>query len=308
MTPDSICATRSGGLLLIMLGMMVMMPTVALPQDSVGFRPRLSGRYAALGDVSAAEVFDASGLYGNPASLSFLDNISVAATHHQEIRFPWMSERIAARYSPARYNTFGIGVSVDHLGPGNRPNPGEYPYSEYGIDLAYAREIIPMLSLGGRFGFENAQGGLSQLRARSFSIGGVYYPDPGTSYGISYSTGTDIAVVRGTTGVRIESQELPRILKVGAVMQFPASKRERVFVLALENTKFLGEGGTWYHLGVEFYPVRFIAARIGYVTGSSGALARCGFGVCAEGFEVDYAVSPNGSNEEFHEVSLSVEL
>jgi hypothetical protein len=67
------------------------------------------------------------------------------------------------------------------------------------------------------------------------------------------------------------------------------------------------ETGLRYKGGLEIYPVRFLALRIGQsVESSSTGTTRFGAGIVAESFEFDFAMPLNESPVQYYEVSLSI--
>ncbi|TLY29679.1 MAG: hypothetical protein E6K56_07945 [Ignavibacteria bacterium] len=98
---------------------MLSMAGRAFSQQSSGYHPlpvEGGARSAALGGVTAAEAFDPSSMYGNPAALLFIERRFLTVNHVQEVLDPSMSEGAAFAFPASREDMFGVGLMLTHTG------------------------------------------------------------------------------------------------------------------------------------------------------------------------------------------------
>ena len=141
---------------------MLSMAGRAFSQQSSGYHPlpvEGGARSAALGGVTAAEAFDPSSMYGNPAALLFIERRFLTVNHVQEVLDPSMSEGAAFAFPASREDMFGVGLMLTHTGNLNQSGGAALQFMQYGMDIAYARAVTPTLSLGGRVGASTAESG-----------------------------------------------------------------------------------------------------------------------------------------------------
>lgn len=269
-------------------------------------RPLLPGaRAAAMADALTGDISEVSTLYGNPASLPFVEKQALLLDHFYEWTSAVATEVLAAPLHATEHHAVGLGAHVSHVGYLRRSRP--YPASmiQYGMDGAYANVLSSGFSVGVRFGLRYTQNDHSAILTNSWSIGVTYYPSPDISYGVVYNAFGDAALaVNDST---LATRASPRRLQIGITMRYPSSFKRRLLTLALTNEKVFGETGLYYRFGVEVLPIGFLAARLGYFVGPTTAAVRYGAGIRTDYVEVDYAISPR-QGLRFQEVSLLILL
>lgn len=272
----------------------------------------LGARNVALGSANMSEAYDISCMYENPATIAFLEVPSVFINHSQG-NFSAIQENVAFPVVYDRSQMLALGVKLYTVG--ELIKSGAAKRSALGYTLAYARKVTSSISLGGSVHFD--QGVVPQqghASAVSYALGFNYTPNPDFSYGLAVGgLGTGVDFVEGDAGVAAVQTTLPRFLEGGAEMRFPteSSLQPAYLILSLASEKIFGESGVDYKGGVEFFPVRFLALRLGYVAGPSLHQLRYGIGLREGMFSVDFAIYPEkvaGLNILLEQVSASVRL
>jgi hypothetical protein len=295
----------------LILLLSVFSTTVAVSQTPISYTtPTLgnSARAAALGDAYTADTQDASSLYWNPATLVFLREPFVVFNHREDQESNAMNEDVAI---PLLMGDDGIalGASVSHLGyVKNSPLGPAFRFLQYGFDIAYARAVIPHLSLGlsidGTYGKTES----SRLWATSASFGLLYCPSSGLSYGIAYQrVGWKIGYSFDGTSTALHKENQLQSLQMGVTLRFPHSpSKPSLFTLTAVTDKNFRDHVLGYKAGIEIFPIRFLGLRIGYCINKARAAARYGAGLRLDWLQLDYAISPSRQDDRFHQVSLSV--
>lgn len=280
-------------------------------QTQIGYTTPTLGigaRATALADAYIAETYDVSCMYWNPAALVFLEKSFIVMNHFQEWEHDAMIESIAIPLLKSS-NALAISASVAHLGYiKDSPQGAEFRFIQYGFDIAYARVIVPQLSLGASISMRYGQTKTSHLEVASSSFGLIYSPSPGLSYGVAYNgAGWRIRYSFDGTSTNLHRENQLRNLQIGATMRFPHSPlNPSVFTLTAASEKNLEEHGLGYKGGLEICPIRFLALRIGYQVEPSRAAAKYGAGLRLEWLQLDYAISPSREYDRFHQLSISI--
>lgn len=269
--------------------------------------PGIGARAAALSDAYTAETYDVSSMYWNPAALVFLQKSSVVANHFQEPEHNAMNENVAIPLL-TESNALALSAAVAHIGyPKRSPPASEFRFIQYGFDIAYATEIVPSLSFGASIGMQYGLSGVSHLKVASSSFGIMYSPSPEISYGLAYNgIGSRIKYTYDGFSTRLNQENVPRNLQIGARMRFPSSFNQTFLTIMAANEKNFGEHGLRYKGGLELYPVDFLALRTGYQVDPSKAAARYGMGLKINRVQLDYAISPSRAYEQFQQLSVSI--
>jgi hypothetical protein len=278
-----------------------------VPMRDIGRPYGIGARATALGDAYLAEVSDASCMYSNPAAMIHMERQRIIVNHFHDLEFHGMDERMAFSAHLGARDAIGIGAAVSHVGYVGDNIPRQYRVIQYGVDIAYATSLTPAFAIGARVGVRHTQLGSEQVWTNSSSIGAFYYPSPNVSYGAVYNGLGSVARYDLESSPSVVREALPRSLQIGAAMRYPASTKQRIFTITLVNEKMFDETGLRYKGGLEIYPVRFLALRIGQsVESSSTGTTRFGAGIVAESFEFDFAMPLNESPVQYYEVSLSI--
>lgn len=294
----------------------------------------VGARALGMGGGFVAIADDPSGLYWNPAGLVRLERAEMLFMHAEQFGsvanhdFIGFAQPLATTGSAASVGIGLIRFSVDDilvtrdayqdLNQNGRHDEGEpilpelfYMDSdtEYGLLLAYAREVSARLALGGNvklirqglldntsFGLGLDLGAIYQA-ARSVTVG-LRLADATTTR-ISWDTGRKETVLPSwTLGVGFR-RDLPRVhgrLNVGLAMASTFDGRETASQVS---------GGAWgsdLQGGLEYWHHGSLAARLGVDAGSLTA----GAGVRYRALGADYAYLSHEELDATHRVSASV--
>lgn len=272
----------------------------------------ISARAAAFAGAYVAEAYDVSVMYWNPAALMFVRRSSVVANIYYKQTADVMSENVAVPLPSRREEMLAIGATVSH-GANIKQVSSNPRFTQFGLDLGYARAVNSAFSLGIRVGVHQDWSRTSFSLIVSTSAGLYYSPSPEISYGVAvHGIGSGIRYTSDSSssafGSTLDLEDLARSVQVGARLRFPsASKRPRVNV-ALASEKLFDQDDLEYRGGIEIFPVGFLALRVGYIMQASKEAATYGVGVRTERFRIDYAISPSHRIGRFHQVSLSFAL
>lgn len=212
-------------------------------------------RASALGETGAATTPDLNSTYWNNAKLAFLGgDYGVSASY-----IPWLSQ-IKSGITSMYFTGFrkldekqNLGISVNYFTLGRvnfydevGNDIGKYNPNEFSVELVYARQLSPFMSLGftGKFLHSDLAGGQNStsgsiLPASSFAVdAGWYYENTGNnsnrlSYGVVLSNiGPKIKQSTGYSG-----QFLPMKLRIGTALHFQDVQNS--FNISLDLNKLL---------------------------------------------------------------------
>jgi hypothetical protein len=270
----------------------------------------VGARAAGFADAYVADAHDASIMYWNPAALAYLENTSVLLDHQQEQQIHGMNENLSVPFQLRRGEAVALGFTVNHVGYiGNLAT--DFKAIQYGYDIAYAREIIPTLSVGGGIVVRYAKSSGSNVWGVSSTAGVFYSPSQEISYGIALSgIGSEVfyAFDRTTSITSVGTENMPRRLQAGASLRFPPEFSQTVFILSIANEKIFGESGIRYEGGMELLVWKILALRGGYVVDPGFGSARFGFGIHTAKFEVDCSSSPSKFTDQSFHLGVMVSL
>jgi hypothetical protein len=266
----------------------------------------VGARAAGMGDAYAAEPYDATSMYWNPASVVFLQNRSVVFSHLLDQTINGMNENAAIPLWQLKGAAIAIGLTVNHVGKFGNTSSVDFRVVQYGYDIAIAKEVIPTLSFGVGLGVRYGQTTLSNLWGISSSFGAFYSPSREITYGVTLSgVGSGILYVSDRVTTTLSSENLPRTLQAAVSMRFPHTADETFLTISVANEKVFGVDGIRYQGGVEAYPVKFLALRWGYTYQQNlFSAARYGLGIRMRKFQLDYAISPSTLAERSYQFSL----
>jgi hypothetical protein len=89
-------------------------------------------------------------------------------------------------------------------------------------------------------------------------------------------------------------------------MRYPSARQRQIVSIAFANEKIFSQPGLLYKIGLELWPLRFLALRSGYIAGGEAGIARYGIGVKSDILGIDYAFSPASFYEGFHQFTISI--
>ncbi|HCV43899.1 MAG TPA: hypothetical protein DGH68_10485 [Bacteroidetes bacterium] len=272
-----------------------------------------NARAAGMADAIVSDATDVSGLYWNPAVLSFLREGSLIFSYSLEKLGEGedniMNENLVAPVIDDQGWGLGIGATYSHVGSVSPGSPlSGYKYQQVGVDIGLATAITKFFSVGvttrGKYGRVDSQ----SMGAMSTTFGICYFPTPGLSYGISYQgfgDGIEYTVDTLSAQTNIARFELPHSLQFGLTARWKALNEKPIVVLNVSSQKVLGINGAVYKGGVEYWPMDFLALRAGYWAGTDTRSARFGCGLRFDDWQLDYALSTTKREPRFHQFSLS---
>ncbi len=272
-----------------------------------GFGARAEG----LGGAFLADPYDIMSVYWNPATLAYLPRPEIALNHVTDVTSGVLSEDLALGIRVTHKDLIALAVSVDQRGYVPQDKNADVRFVQYGYEVAYGREVIPALSLGGRFGVQYGVSGASNLLVASASFGLCYFPSPEVSYGASINgVGSEVRYDFDGYTMQLTRQNAPRSLQVGAMVRFPPDTKETVFALAIANEKIFGVNGLRYKGGLELMPFPELALRIGYQYANQLGIStpKYGMGFHLSRFRIDYSISPGSREDQTYNVSLALDL
>jgi hypothetical protein len=273
------------------------------------YEPLLSARDASLAGSGVADASNVNIMFSNPAGLTNLRNYFVMVSHSQEKNINGRTEGIAIPFRLGKTDAMAVGLVVNHTGYAKQNTRPEFRIIQYGYNIAYAKEIIPTLSLGSEIGVRYARSKASSVWALRSSIGLYYSPSEEISYGISYNgIGNGIGYSLDGSSTLLYPKSPPHSLQAGLAMHFPSDVKETVFSCNVQNEKVFGTSGILYKGGLEYYIIRFFALRVGYLVEQNRKTATFGFGVRTEPAELDISIAPAKNSNQSLFISLSIEL
>jgi len=274
--------------------------------DSQNFRnydtePVQAGaRAASLANASASDPYDVNAMYWNPAALSFLSTRSVVINSF--VSWDKLTLMNSAAY-PLRIDdqqTTAIGVMTNY-----------HSYFKYrSANLAYALQFSPVVSGGIFLDAGQAASRTEQQWSGSASVGFLYAPGPGITYGIVYrGIGSDIHYFTDLRTIETLARQTPQhSLIVATTFWFPSVSRRPYMSMSAEAEKVFGVASFTSRAGIEILPFGFFAIRCGIVTTPVNSSGRAGFGLLFGGFHIDYAVAPSVAESRFHQLTVAIPL
>lgn len=266
----------------------------------------VSARAAALGDAYIAAATDAGDLFGNPATLSFLREVSVFMGHSIERQDWMMSENAALVFPAGKTNAFGLGFSLAHTGyVRDSPRAGtKMRVLQYLVAPGYAQRVSQFFGFGFNLGFRYVESGGFSLRELSPAAGFFYAPSPEISYGLVYhDQGSLLQYTDDSSSTSWKKEEPRRTLQIGLALRLKLWREDPTLTISLANEKVLTVKGLIYKGGVELQPIQYLAIRTAYFVTPNVVYARFGVGLSLRLLRVDYAVSPSQFSDRFHEIS-----
>jgi len=257
--------------------------------------------------ANAASASDATSMYWNPASLSFVTRNTVSVNHMHDWDARGYTELVAIPMTIAQGHYLGVGVSVSHFGYlGPKPDPG-IQFTDFGLDLGYSVNVMPTLSLGTVFSFRYAKSSQTSLTANWVSLGAFYFPAPDISYGVVFhSAGTQLEYSVFNTGPQLTREPLPRkSVEIGATMRFPTRGKQPIVTMSLSNERSFPDNTYRIMGGIEIAPFDFVAFRIGYGGNPTTVAGHYGIGFNYDRLRLDYAISPSKSETRYDTFTFS---
>jgi hypothetical protein len=261
------------------------------------------------GDVSVSDGFDASGMYWNPAGLEFLMHFNPVVSSKLDANSQTLKNGLAIPIRLGSAQVMGVGLVGSYFGTTYTD-----PYfASYGVDLAFATRIYAALSAGVMVNIRNGRGYFGQvspnLVALAGSVGLLYSPNPGLSYGITFrGIGSGMIFSREDDLFAMHyERQLPQSIDAGLTFRYPSSTAP-VFVLSMGVGKNLSQSVMTNKAGIEILPFRFLSLRMGIVSSGSQSEFRSGIGFSFFSLYVDYGIAFHSSTGEGQELSISIPI
>jgi ABC-type multidrug transport system fused ATPase/permease subunit len=280
-----------------------------------------TARGAAMAGAMTVDAFNASAVFYNPASLSWLESdFDIMANNTR-----WIADisynHIAAAYSLESIGTFALsGVFTDYgdiertqLSGDGYVSKGNINVGAYSFGLSYARNLMDNFSIGGTVKYVNQELGTSVMNDDSekenkvdgwaFDFGTVFYPG-----WESFRFGISIRNFSREYQYEQESFELPLTFTIGAAMNmFDFVELEDQSLLLSIDAVHPRDYTERVHFGLEYQFMQLVSVRAGYKTnhdieGLSGGLG-VNFEFSGIGARVDYAYSDIQYFDAVHRVS-----
>ena len=256
-----------------------------------------------MADTYVAEVYDVGVMYWNPGAISLLEASSLAVDHYNEIGSGFMNDGAAIALPISQQLAMGVGGFVSSMRHSAFDGTGTLRAIMYGFNVDVGANFGSGFGLGGSIAGDQLVSSDRQPWSTSWSLGLLYAPAPDISYGLVYGEMGRKTVVDGQA---IMQEKLPRHLEVGITMRYPSARQRQIVSIAFANEKIFGQDGLLYKIGLEVWPLRFLALRSGYIAGPLVGVGRYGLGVRTDLFGLDYAFSPASSYEGFHQFTISI--
>jgi len=262
-------------------------------------------RTLAMGSAGFSDIENVGSMYSNPATLNFLRHPGVMALH----RHHWINhvrdDVIAARVFNNNWLAIGIGASLTHAGLIDPRFNMEL--TQYGIDFAISTKPEDFLSAGVSASYRSGTASDSSVAGYWFSMGVLYSPGGGLSYGLAISgMGRAIAYAFEPSLNRTVVSQGPEVMPaidVGASFIFPARGSPPSFFVSSSARRIFKTRETEYRIGAEGIIMRFVALRIGYLSRTEDEV-RYGIGIMLSRFRLDYTIMPRKDRDRYDQLAL----
>ena len=220
-----------------------------------------------------------------------------------------MNENIAMPLFVRKGEVVAVGLAVNHVGRVGKSAISELRALQYGYDVAYSKEFVPTLCVGGAVNVRYGNADSGNLWAFSSSIGVFYTPTAGVMYGAVFGgLGNGIRYTYDGASTILTSEKLPRDLQVGATVHFPAAAHKTYLTLSIGNEKVFSETGLRYKGGAEYVFLRLVAVRFGYIVDPDVKVATYGLGLRAGKWQLDYGMLPSRVTDRLYQFTLAYDL
>jgi hypothetical protein len=258
-----------------------------------------SARAAAFADAYICDPYDVNSFYWNPASLTFLKMYSVVANSVMSWDRLIFRNNVAVPYRLGDDQTAALGVAANYFSR----------LAYYSLDLGYAKKLSPTVSAGIFLDLGYAASRSTERWVGSGSLGILYAPTPGISYGMVYKgLGTGVQYTNDGIKETLEFKKPKQSFLTGMTFFFPSINRRPYLIVSLTAEKILGTANFISKAGIEVMPFPFLAARFGILSSPIVATGRAGIGLYLSRFRIDYAISPSVAEDRLHQISIGVLL
>jgi len=262
-------------------------------------------RNLAMGSAGFSDIENIGSMYSNPATLNFIRHPGVMALH----RHSWINhvrdDVIATRVFNNKWLAIGLGASLTNAGLINPRFNMEF--TQYGIDVAISMKPEDFLSAGVSASYRSGTAGDSSVSGYWFSMGVLYSPGGGLTYGLAVSgMGRAIAYAFEPSLNRTVVSQGPEVMPavdVGASFIFPARGGPPTFLVSSSARRIFKTRETEYRIGAEGIIMQFVALRIGYLSRTEDEV-RYGIGVMLSRFRLDYTIMPRKDRDRYDQLAL----
>jgi len=225
---------------------------------------------------------DISAIMYNPAGLAFQNPLQIT-THHVFLFYDTIYDFAAVSYPVSGIGTFGLGyVRLSSFGYDARDamwtDMGDFDVSQSGIILSYSREILSWISAGLNLKLVMEDNFESSAAGYGADFGIMLQPADYFSFGASI-----LNIVPAEIKLDQQGESYPMIIKSGIAFKLFGDRVIPVF----DVEKELSQKDVKFRLGLEVYPVQFMALRAGLDETEITA----GIGVGFKPYYVDYSLS-----------------
>ncbi len=248
----------------------------------------IGARAIGMGEAYTALSTDASGIYYNPAGISFGEDNEVTLMHKQWV-FGTTTDFLGSTIHDHDV-TFGFGfnsTNVDDIEIRQEPGPsqGTFGLHDLAISATASWRIDTSLSIGatGKFLYEKIY--VDESDGAAFDFGARY------QYNKNFAFAVAISNIGSVSTLLHEATTLPSGFRCGALFQNAVADN---FALSLSGDllKVFDDNGIRIHLGGELNYNSFLAFRAGYQLGYEAKGVSAGFGIRYGLIQLDYAYVP----------------
>ncbi len=248
----------------------------------------IGGRAIGMGEAYSALSDDASGIYYNPAGISFGAGDEVTFMHKQWV-FGTTADFLGSTVHSQNF-TFGFGfnsTNVDGIEIRQQPGPpeGTFGLHDLAVSATASWRIDTSLSIGatGKFLYEKIY--VDESDGAAFDFGARY------QYDRHFAFAAVITNIGSMSTLLTEPIVLPAGVRFGASFQStPADYL--AFTLATDVLKIFQDNGTRIDVGGELAYNSFLEFRAGYQFGYDAKGFSAGFGLRYGLLQLDYAFVP----------------
>ncbi len=248
----------------------------------------VGGRAIGMGEAYSALSNDASGVYYNPAGISFSTGDEVTLMHKQWV-FGTTTEFLGSTVHAQDF-TFGFGLNstnVDDIEIRQQPGPaiGTFGLHDLAVSTTASWRIDTSLSIGatGKFLYEKIY--VDESDGEAFDVGARYQYNP------NFAFAAVLTNIGSMSTLLNEPIALPAGVRWGASFQSSLADNFAL-TLAGDVLKTFKDNGTRIDLGGEIAYNSFLAFRTGYQFGYDAKGFSAGFGLRYGLVQLDYAFVP----------------
>ena len=248
----------------------------------------VGGRAIGMGEASSALSTDASGIYYNPAGISFGDANEVTLMHKDWV-FGTGTEYLGSVVHSHNF-AFGFGLNstnVDGIEIRDQPGPsqGTFGLHDFAVTATASWRMDTSFSVGisGKFLYEKIY--LDETSGAAVDVGARYQLDR------KFAIAAGVSNIGSMTPFINEAPRLPAALRLGGSFQDDLADRF-AFAFASDVIKVFNDDGVRVHLGAEVVYDSHFALRSGYQIGYESKGFSAGFGVHYGIVQLDYAFVP----------------